>query len=81
MSEPSAKGPQLYRCPVDWVGQSGTRDDRLGIRPMAVGWAVQSRRKREVQRESEVGCQVARPMGDGMADDILAPSQLPPRPL
>jgi hypothetical protein len=48
MSEPSTKGPRLYRSPVDWVGQSGMRDDRLGIRPMAVGWAVQSRRKKEV---------------------------------
>jgi hypothetical protein len=38
---------------VDWVDQSGTRDDRLGIGPMAGGWAVQSRRQRE--RYSEIG--------------------------
>jgi hypothetical protein len=43
MSEPSAS--RLYRSPVDWVGQPGMRDDRLGIRLMAVGWAVQSRRQ------------------------------------
>jgi hypothetical protein len=35
---------------VDWVGQSGKRYDRLGIRPMAVGWAVQSM---EAARTSE----------------------------
>jgi hypothetical protein len=48
MSEPRAKGSRLYMSPVDWVGQSGMRDDRLGTGPMAVGWAVQSRRKREI---------------------------------
>jgi hypothetical protein len=53
---------------VDWVGQLGMRNDRLGIRPMATGWAVQSRRNREVKRESEVGsCQGAGPMAGGMA--------------
>jgi hypothetical protein len=42
MSEPSAKGSRLYRSPVDWVGQSGMRDDRPGMGAMAGGWAVQS---------------------------------------
>jgi len=30
---------------VDWVGQSGMRDDRPGMGPMAGGWAVQSRKR------------------------------------
>jgi hypothetical protein len=47
MIEPSAKVSRLYMSPVDWVGQSEMRDDRLGLGPMAVGWAVQSRRKIE----------------------------------
>jgi hypothetical protein len=47
ISEPSARGSRLYKSPEDWVDQSGMRDDRLGIGPVAGGWAVQSRRERE----------------------------------
>jgi hypothetical protein len=38
MSEPSAKGRRLYRSPADSVVQSGMRDDRLGLGPIAGGW-------------------------------------------
>jgi hypothetical protein len=50
MSESSAKGSRLYGSPVDWVGQSGIRSDRLGIRPMADGMAVQSEEERGIVR-------------------------------
>jgi hypothetical protein len=45
MSEPISKGSRLCRNPVHLVGQSGMRDDRPGMGPMAGGLAVQSRKR------------------------------------
>jgi hypothetical protein len=44
---------------VDWIDQSGMSDDRLGIGPMAGGWALQSRRERErgIARVRQDRCQ------------------------
>jgi hypothetical protein len=45
MSEPSTKGSWLHRSPVGWVDQSGMKDNRPGMGPMAGGLVVQRRKR------------------------------------
>jgi hypothetical protein len=78
------KDSWLCRSPVGWADQWGMDDDGWGTGPMADGWAVQSRREREVRSKlshlSSGQLTPPPPLGPSLlSDPTLASSRLPLR--